>query len=406
MWDTYIPNTLSGVELKTFLNKKRIIKYLYRYDTMSGSKISSLLKVSAPTSNQYLNELITEGYIELKGKGESIGGRRPNVYGLKKNSVFILGVDVGRRFLRIALFNTSLEKIGEVDLPAISFDEQQLLIDTVYSESVKLLKTHEISEKKIMGIGLNMPGLVDSKSGISYTYFYNENETFVEAVEKKFKRPVFIENDSKVRALAEMKYGAARNTKNALVIQIDWGLGLGMILDGKLYKGNSGFSGEFSHIQTEEDGVLCNCGKVGCLETVASCSALIRFAKEGLENNKMSKLYKYYKSDNLTPTKIIEEALSGDQFALYLIQKVGVNLGKGISYLIQILNPEVIILSGVLSQAKQYIEVPVQQSIYKYCLPKLHDDVKIRISELGVDSGLLGSAIVVIENILENNRVI
>ncbi len=404
-WDTEIADSFNGLELKTYLNKKRIIKYLYRLGELSGAEISKILHVSAPTTNTYINELIKEGFIENRGKGDSIGGRKPNLYGLKKNSVYIVGVDMGRKFFGIGIYNNDLEKVSSVSLDAISFKNRDKLIDFVFTETTKLFKSEGISEKKIMGIGINMPGLIDSEKGINYTYLYKDGEPLVDAFCKKFKRPVFIENDSKARTLAEMRYGAAKDYNNALVIQIDWGLGLGMILNGKLYSGKSGFAGEFSHIPIESNGVLCNCGKVGCLETIASGNALVRFAVEGLEENKQSKLYKQYKADveSITPKLIIDEAHKGDQFALSLIQKVGVGLGKGISYLIQILNPEVVILGGVLSHAGQYIEIPVKQSIYQYCLPKLHEDTKLKISTLGAESGLIGSAIVVLENILENN---
>ncbi len=404
-WDTEIAENINGLELKTYLNKKRIVKYLYRIGELSGAEISKILHVSAPTTITYINELINEGFIENRGKGDSIGGRKPNMYGLKKNSVFVVGIDMGRKFFGIGIFNNDLEKVSSVNLPAISFNDREELIDFVFTEISALYKKENISENKIMGIGINMPGLIDSEKGINYTYLFKEGEPLAEAFRKKLKRPVFLENDTKVRTLAEMRYGAAKEYNNALVIQIDWGLGLGMILNGKLYKGKSGFAGEFSHIPIEPNGVLCNCGKVGCLETIASGNALVRFAIEGLEANRNSKLYKQYREDidGITPKFIIDAAHNGDQFALSIIQKVGLGLGKGLSYLIQILNPEVIILGGVLSHAGQYIETSIKQSIHQYCLPKLHEDTILKISPLGSESGLIGSAIVVLENILENN---
>lgn len=404
-WDTELSNSLSGLELKTFLVKKRIIKFLYRHGELSIVDFSKLLHVSIPTTAGYINELIDEGFIENRGKGDSIGGRKPNIYGLKKNSVFIVAINIGHKFFEIGIFDANSEKVCGLDLPAIPFTDRQKLIELVYMYVTELLDKEQIGLGKVMGIGVNMPGLIDSQKGINYTYLYDPEETLVDAFTKKFKRPVFLENDSKTRALAEMRYGAAKDYTNALVLQIDWGLGLGMILNGKLYKGNSGFAGEFSHIPIEANGVLCSCGKVGCLETIASGNALVRFAIEGLEDNSYSRLYEVYKKDaaKLTPKLIIEMAHSGDQFALSVIQKVGAGLGKGISYLIQILNPEVVILGGLLSQAGAYLELPIKQAMHQYCLPKLHEDTKILITPLGSDIGLIGSTIVVLENILENN---
>lgn len=404
-WDSDIPESLTGLEIKTFLNKKRILKHLHRQGTLSGSDISTILNVSIPKSNAYLNELVNEGYVEIKGKGESIGGRKPNIYGLRENSVFIIAVDMGRKFLGLALFNNELKKIVSKKLPPVALVDRKKVIETIFEQAQLMLTEAGVEMKKVMGVGINMPGLVNSATGINYTYLFNSKQTLVDDFKAKFKRPVFLENDSKARALAELKYGAAKESKNALVIQIDWGLGLGMILNGKLYKGNSGFAGEFSHIPIDENGVLCICGKVGCLETIASGNALVRFALESLEANCNSKLYEVFKDDpqSITPALIIEAGNSGDQFALSLIQRVGAGLGKGISYLIQILNPEVVILGGVLSHAGKYLETPIKQAIFQYCLPNLHEDIQILISPLGSDIGLIGSAVVVIDNILENN---
>lgn len=405
-WDIDYMNSLSGVELKTFLNKKRMIKHLYRNGNLSSADFSNILKISAPKSNAYIQELVDEGFIENKGKGESIGGRRPNTYGLKKNSVYVIGVDLDRNFLRIGLFNAEMQKVNDVQLPAVSFTKRKLLINEVYKRTQALLNETKIDSGKIMGVGINMPGLIDSEKGINYTYVFDQEKPLQEAIEEKFKRPVFLENDTKARTLAEMRYGAAKDHTNALVLQIDWGLGLGLILNGKLYKGNSGFAGEFGHIPIYSDGVLCNCGKVGCIETMASGQALVRIAKEALKNNQNSKLFSQYneKGVQLMPIDIINAAHEGDQLSITLINKIGEALGQSISYLIQTLNPKIVVLGGVLAQAKDYITTPIEHTLYKYCLPKLREDTTIVISPLGDDIGMIGSATVVLENILENNQ--
>ena len=250
-----------------------------------------------------------------------------------------------------------------------------------------------------------MPGLIDSDSGINYTYLISPDKPIQKIFQEKFKIPVYIENDSKARALAELRFGLAKNTKNSLVIQLDWGLGLGMILNGNLYKGNSGFSGEFSHILIKEDGILCSCGKRGCLETIASGKAMVRQATEALKLNKNSSLYKITIKNNhqLTPEDIVNAAIKGDQLALSLLNNMGQELGKGLSYLIQILNPELIILGGIISQANEYLLTPINQSLFKYCIPKMRENTKLKISKIGLEAGLLGAVSVVFERSLNNN---
>lgn len=402
-WNPKSSNLLSGVELKKFNNKKRILKHLYHDGELSSAKIGSILRFSAPTTIAYLNELIEEDYVEYRGKGSSIGGRRPNLYGLKKNSVFVVGIDITRHHISSSIFNHELKNVSPVNIINYKLQEEKSIL-SIQSEIEKIISDSKINPDKIMGIGITMPGLIDSELGINYTYLFDEGTSIVDILQEKFNRPVFLENDAKARTLAEFRYGAAKDYLNVLYLQVDWGLGTGMIFNGKLYRGNSGFAGEFAHILLEPEGKLCACGKRGCLETVASGDALIEDALNSLEDNVESAIYKFCQENNtkLTPKKIINFAKQGDQFALSLINKLGLALGKGISYLIQILNPELIVLGGRVALDNEYLETPIKQSLYNYCIPQLREDAKVVQSKLGNQVGILGAAVVVMENMLES----
>jgi glucokinase-like ROK family protein len=404
-WDSENQKQLIGHEKKMFLCKKQIIKFLYRNGTLSGAKIAKKLNLSSPTTQSYLNELIEENYIEYRGKGLSIGGRRPNIYGLVKNSVYLLGIDVSQNKFSVAIYNNELQNISGIKTKPLKLGNDLSAIDTIYEFAKALLVEFRIEVEKIMGVGINMPGLIDSDSGINYSYLYAPDICLRDEFQERFKFPVYIENDSKARALAELRYGIAQDSKNALVLQLDWGLGIGMIFNGKLYKGNSGFSGEFSHILINEDGPLCTCGKRGCLETIASGRVLVSRAYEELEQNANSALQqtRLKNKGQLTPDDIVKAAKDGDQLALSLINDIGQNLGKGLSYLIQILNPERIILGGSISQAKEYLLTPINQSLFSYCIPKLREDTSILISELGADAGVLGAVSVVLERAINDH---
>ena len=402
-WDSETSNSLAGLELKKFMSKKRILKYLYHSGELSSTKIGKILRLSAPTTLAYLYELIEEDFVEDRGKGNSIGGRRPNMYGLKKNSIYVVGVDVTRHHITSSIFNHELESIAQLRVKSSELKSETSL-NEISNEVSGMIADANIDPNKIMGIGVTMPGLIDSELGINYTYLTNNGKSIAYTLQQKFNRPVFIENDAKARTLAEFRYGAAKDFLNVLYLQVDWGLGTGMIFNGKLYRGNSGFAGEFAHIPLEADGKLCTCGKRGCLETVASGDALVEDALASVKNNVESAIYKYCQENEkkLEPRTIIEFAQKGDQFALSLINKLGLALGKGISYLIQILNPELIVLGGRVAQASEYLETPIKQSLYNYCIPKLREDAKIVQSSLGSQAGILGAAVIVMEHILEN----
>jgi glucokinase-like ROK family protein len=403
-WDTEALNVLNGLERKKFLNKKRIVKYLYRMGSLSSAEITKILHLSAPTTMQYLNELVEDGKIEHRGKGESMGGRRPAMFGLKKNSVYVLGIDIGRKNLSIAIFNNELEKVSSTIIRVDGIRNDKSLIRDIYDKTLELFSKTDIDLGKVMGVGISMPGLINSETGINYTYLNFGDQPLTELFAQLFKRPVFLENDAKARTLAEMRYGSARDLRNVLVLQLEWGLGLGMVLNGKLYKGVSGLAGELSHILIDPDGVQCICGRKGCLETLASGNALVRYCLENIDNHPESPLYKEIKTlgQQITHNQIVEAAINGDKFAITQVHKVGEALGKGISYLIQILNPELIILGGTVSQAGEHLLVPLRHSLHNHCLNKLREDARIILSDLGQDAGVLGAAAVVIEHALDD----
>jgi len=174
-----------------------------------------------------------------------------------------------------------------------------------------------------------------------------------------------------------------------------------MILNGKLYVGNSGFSGEFGHIQVDPEGELCYCGKIGCLETLASGTTMIRKAKKELEEGATSLLRTLAENDleNINSELILEAAQRGDQFAIGLLSNIGEHLGKGIAVLIHIFNPELIIVGGELTKADNYLIDPIQQNLNKYTISKIRRDAQIITSNLGNNAGLMGTVALVMNKV-------
>jgi len=210
--------------------------------------------------------------------------------------------------------------------------------------------------------------------------------------------PVFIDNDSSLIALAEYYFGGARAEKNAMVINIGWGIGLGLILNGELFRGHEGFAGEFSHIPLFLNGKLCWCGKVGCLETETSLLLIIEQARSGLSSGRLSRLKSLPAEDlELSFDSIIKAVEDGDQFAIELFSKAGYNIGKGIAILIHLLNPQKIILSGRGSSAGQIWLAPIQQALNEHCIPRLLQGIDIEISTIGTMAELIGAAAFVME---------
>ena len=237
-----------------------------------------------------------------------------------------------------------------------------------------------------------MPGLIDEANGINFTIKNKSHRNIRERLEKKFEKLVYVNNDARMQAYGEYIFGAARGHKNAIVVTWSWGVGLGVIIDGKLYNGSTGFAGELSHIQLVEDGNLCICGKRGCLETVTSAYVLVREAIKGINENRVSQLTEQFKgkTNELKPEDVILAARAGDEFSIHLLHQVGLALGKGLSITLQLLNPDIIVLGGPVSMANQFVLTSIQQSLNKYCLEQIYANTRIVISEIWEQSGLLG----------------
>lgn len=394
----------SGNELKRYNKKKKILYQLYNSKALSVTEISKLLEVSLPTTLSLLNEMTEEKLVEYRGEGKSNGGRKPALYGLARASVFVVACELGHYTGRIAIYDSHNQLVAST----IEFDtniNDDELVDKIFQKSKDLIERNKIDEDLIFGVGLTMPGLVNEEQGINYTIRKREFQNVKERLEEKFGKQVYVNNDARMQAYGEYIFGAAKGYKNAIIVNWSWGIGLGMILNGELYNGSSGFAGELSHIKLEEDGELCVCGKMGCLEAIASSKALIDNAIEGIKLGKITQLTQIYNSQkfDIKPQQIIQAAKSGDEFSISLLHDFGLALGKGLSVTIQLLNPDIIVIGGPLSQANQYILIPIQQSLNKYCLEQILKNTRIVISKDWRQAGLLGVSAIMFHHIFSDN---
>lgn len=395
-------DTLSNIERKKYLQKVKLVKLLHAEGAKSNAEIYRILNISSPTSLILINELLCEGVIEKKGKGRSIGGRKPELYSLQDDSFFVLCIGMERFTTEIAILDNNNNNITGTHKFKLKLTEDNSAIGQLYEFAEGIIQTSGISAKKLIGVGISMPGLVDSKAGKNYTYFFSGDniKTLQKTLEGMFKKPVYIQNDVKTNALAEFRFGLAQGRKDVLVLLMDWGIGLGIIMDGKLQSGISGFAGEIGHMPFVTDGELCHCGKRGCLETVASGIALARMAKQGIQSGETSILNALSEEEieRIEPHRVIDAANKGDQYAISILSDVGRNLGKAVATLIQLFNPELIILSGKLAEAKQHITLPIKESIKTYCSERIGQNTKIVLSNLTHDGGLQVSASIVLQN--------
>lgn len=374
--------------------KKDIICYYINNGDDTLADLGKELNFSVPTVTKMVGELIEDGIVMDFGKMETPGGRRPNIYGLNQSSGYFIGVDISQKRVHIGLINFKGDLIDEqMDIsfeeahPHERFERLCEIIEDFMSHTV-------VPKDRILSIGINISGRVNPQTGHSYSFFYFDERPLTEMFEEKLGIDVSIDNDSRAMAYGEYIKGRVQAEKNIIYVNVGWGLGLGIIVNGQLYYGKSGFSGEFGHITAFENEILCHCGKKGCLETEASGSALYRKFLEKLHNGQSSLLTQQKENeDEITLNDIIDVALQEDILAIELIEEVGNTLGKHVAGLINLFNPELVIIGGTLANAGDYLILPLRSAIKKYSLNLVNKDSSIKVSKLGDKAGLLGASL-------------
>jgi predicted NBD/HSP70 family sugar kinase len=327
--------------------RRKIIKELYFSQILSCAELSRCLNKSLPLTTKILNDQIEEGYVVETGYAPSTGGRRPTTYSLKADVLYIVSIAMDQFVTRLALMDAKNRFVTPVELLELPLQNNPDALSILTEAIVNLVENGGVPRDKIVGVGIGMPGFVDITRGLNHSFFNTDGRSITEIIGSEVGLPVFIDNDSSLIALAEFRFGAARGKNNVMVVNIGWGIGLGMLLDGKLFRGENGLAGEFSHIPVFTNNKLCSCGKSGCLETETSLLVLAEKAVQGLNQGKLSLLSNLaFAHVEETTNAIIDAALRGDKFAVELFSEAGYNIGRGASILIHLLNPSLIVLSG------------------------------------------------------------
>lgn len=380
--------------------KKSIIKQLYFGNTLSLADISERINKSLPLTTKILQELIKEEYINETGFAPSSGGRRPVTYSLKPGILYIVSVAMDQFVTRIVIMDMHNHYVTPVENFELDIEKNRNALFELAEKINEHINRSGIAKNKIAGIGIGMPGFVDGARGVNYSFFEQEDD-IAGYINERTGLDVFIDNDSSLIALAELRFGKAIAKSNVMVVNIGWGVGLGLILNGNLFRGYNGFAGEFSHISLFTNNKLCSvCGKTGCLETETSLSVIVEKAKQNITRGRTS-ILKDQIFDVAIETAfamIMKAAQKGDQLAIELFSEAGYNIGKGVAILIHLLNPEAIVLSGRGSLAGKIWKAPIQQALNEHCIPRLASNADVELSSLGYEAELIGSAALVMEN--------
>ncbi|WP_437920981.1 ROK family protein [Sphingobacterium sp. LRF_L2] len=377
--------------------KSAILKSIYFSSIQSIAEISESVGKSIPLTTKAVQELLEDKMIVESGLRASTGGRRAMNFTLNNSKLgALISVAIDQHYLYATAVDLSNEVLVGTKSVEIHLLEQKDVFECIKSLIYAVIE--DLKGRSVLSIGVTMPGFVNRNEGINHS-FDEDNSLYKikSSLENEFSIAVFIENDSSAIAIAEQHFGLARGVNDVLVLNLNWGVGLGMVMQGNLFRGHSGNAGEFSHIPLANESKLCSCGKKGCLEVEASLLCAMEEIHCALESGERSSLEEVYaREGNVRFEQVLAAYEKGDQLTIRAVKNIAHMLGKGIATLIHILNPEKIIISGRGAAFGEALVPQIQSAVQEYCIPRLSKQTTIQISEIN-DVQLLASACIAVQ---------
>ena len=385
--------TDKGLSHKNNLIKRNIIAYMATNGEVTLAELTKELKISIPTMTKLVQELEDEDIVSDLGKVETSGGRRPNVYGLTCSTLYFAGVHVGRDSMTCVITDIHNNLVCESVYDDFELTDREQCLETICSNTNKFLDECGCDRSKILGLGVCIVGRVNTSEGRSFHYFTSFEESLREIIERRVGLRVLVENDTRARCYAEYHFSRSKTESNVIYLHLGLGVAIGIVSDGKLYYGKNGFAGEFGHIPFFDNEKICFCGKKGCLETEVSGIAIEEKMNELVRNGANTILRKRYEAkEQIHINDIVNAACNDDNLSIELIEEAGEKVGKAVAFLINIFNPESVIVGGNLAAAGDYIMLPLKSATNKYSLSLVYKDTKFRVSKLGANANAWGVA--------------
>ncbi len=310
---------------------------------------------------------------------------------------FAIGIDLGGTYTKLALVDTKGKVSNRTKLSTAAYRTRAGLIAAIVAEVNAVLAKARLSPRKILGVGIGVPGIVDFRRGRVYNLTNVpgwENTPLKGMLEAKLDLPVLVDNDVNLMALGECRFGAGRGAKNLVCITLGTGVGGGIIIDGALYRGSAFSAGEVGHMPLKERGLPCGCGSYGCLERYVGNRYIVDELKGKILRGSPTIIKKLVNNDlsAMTPEIISKAALKGDRLSIDFWNTVGERIGVTLAGIVNLLNPERIIIGGGVADAGEPLFKSIRRTVGERALPVPGKAVKILKAKLGNDAGIIGAA--------------
>jgi predicted NBD/HSP70 family sugar kinase len=355
----------------------------------SRAELARRTGLSRTTVASLVGDLESEGVLIEREDGVGAsprGGRPPRLLSFSRSAGVAVGIDFGKRHLRVAAADLSHAILAEAERPARAEDPAEAGLEAAVALVEEVMAGAGVEREEAVGVGMGLPGPIDRRSGRVGSSSILPGWVGVRAAEELGSRlglPVSVDNDANLGALAELHWGAAAGRRNVAYLKVSTGIGAGLIMDGRLFHGTGGMAGEIGHTIMDEQGPVCRCGKRGCLETLAGASALVELLEPRLERV-------------ISTGELLELAAGGDSGARRVIADAGMHIGGAVATLCDLFNPELIVVGGELSAAGEVLLDPMREQVHRNAIPATARDVEIVAGVLGSRAELLGALALVL----------
>jgi N-acetylglucosamine repressor len=370
------------------INRSILLNLIKSRGQVSRVALAHMAGLSPATVTTITGYLIKEGLVFEKAVGDSAGGRPPIMLALNPRGGFVIGIKLmeGRAVGALTDLNAMILAKDSIELA----DKQvETSVKTLVTLVNRLIQSSGIKKKQLMGVGIGLAGVVDFTRGIvRQNPFLGWNNIYLrDLLEARMHVPVYIDNDVNTLTLSEKWLEPSQSEDDFIVITLGRGIGMGIVINGQIYRGKNGGAGELGHVLVDPDGPLCDCGRHGCLETLISESALVAEARRS------------FSEDITNLDDLIHCAASGEPGASQILSRAGTRLGRQIANLVNLFDPKLIIISGEGIRMGELFFSSVRQAFHEGVMPGLAEDTEIRIDSWGDDIWALGAASLVIAEI-------
>ncbi len=388
------------------LNRSIILNQL-RNRTLSRADLAEITGLNKTTVSSLIDELIACGFVKELGPTSSAGGRPAVLLALNAGAGGIIGLEIGVGYLNVALTDFCAAPLWKRQVLFRSVANVRPVLNRIVALLRQAVRQSEQCGLRLLGIGVTIPGLVDVDSG-NLVYAPNldwRDIPFGQILSNKFQVPIYVDNDANAAALAEHYMGVAQDASNSVYVAANVGIGVGLVLNGQVFHGTTGYAGEAGHITLNPEGPACHCGNHGCWERFASHSALVeRYQRASLTDREADDLRLDVQPGQISLLTILEAAQQGNHIARYSLEETAEYLGIGIANLINTFNPDLIVLGGLLSLAEEFLTPIVQRTIALRAMAGPRETARFVISSFKADACVMGGVAMVMHDILSRPR--